>query len=278
MWRSKIRSGYYLGGALLLLLLLMGGWLLTGRLAIFQTSSYITLFGATWPQELYQQNVLWLPTGTEVKQEFVSEYPGLYKISIFLTGQEGLNEDVVITFHLRESCNAQSDLRRVAATISAADIANDLFYPFTFTPIDESTNQKFCFILVPSLAQGEKTVGVRASILDVYAGGKALYKPLPKINPVAAKIEPINQLNSAFTHKVFLPIILVSQSNKKTNIDIGFQLHYNGRPLETIGVFMTRLTKHKPYFWGSICFYIFLFIVYISALYLLIRISTENRR
>lgn len=270
MWRSQNLSRYGIVGVLLFLLLLGGGWLFAGRLSLFQTSSYISLFGL-WSQELYRENALWLSDGAEIQQDFISKYPGLYKVSVFLTTQKKLSQDVRIsmTFHLRETCDSQRDLRQVMTTISTGDIDGDVFYPFTFVPIDESTNREFCFVLDSIAIQNEGDVlGVWASSLDVYSEGQAFYRVPLEDKPVATD-ETTDHSDPKFNHRTFLPIIQKSPP-KIGNSDVGFQLHYNGRPLEMLYTLLIRLTEHKPYFFGNPGFYVFLFIVYVVGLFLLI--------
>lgn len=307
MRHSGVGRRGFLVGAGLLLLLAGGAWLGLGRLPLFQTSSYISDF-AIRPENLYRVNVLWLTEGAEVKQDFVSEYPGLYKITVLLTGPESslspgftpgnenkanlrdtpqpaalfsgeqLGQQVVLNFHLRENCEAATDLRQTSATISAADLGDGLFYPFTFAPLDESTGRKFCFMLTPVWGAAEQgAIGVRASGSDVYEAGRAFYRTLPAAKPAAAGSEAGQPDQPTLPYKTFMPIIQ-RQADRIAAIDLGFQLHYDGHPLETLQVFMSRLTAHKPYFWGSAAFYILLLLSYLGGVFLLMRMAlVENR-
>lgn len=276
MRRAHIWSRYYMIGLASLLLLIGGSWLFVGRLSLFQTASYISLFGS-WPRELYQSNVLWLSSGAEVRQTFVAKYPGLYKISVFLARQGELRPGVVVTFHLRESCASSTDLRQVTATISEADFAGDPFYPFIFPPLDSSAGRELCFILAatgPPARNG--ALGVQASQLDIYAEGEAMYEAPLAAASLAVAEGAVGQLKPAFGYKVFLPLIQRSPF-AKDSFDVGFQLYYDGRPLATIGVFLGRLAEHKPYFLGRAGFYIFLGGAYLVGLLILIRRAVTNK-
>ncbi|MFC1975736.1 hypothetical protein ACFLXQ_05010 [Chloroflexota bacterium] len=275
---ARIRSRYYLIYGLLLLLAAVGIWLLAGRLSLFQTSSYISLFGLDSAKGLYQENVLKLAEGSEARQDFVSTYPGLYQVSVFLASSKGLDRDITITFHLKENCTSPNDLRQVTTTIPKTDIEeDDIFYPFTFTPIDESTGQTYCFVLEPVQVSEKEYLGVWASRADVYSEGKAFYQTPPiEDGPDTAEVEVKDQSTSEFNHQIFLPIVQASPSDAlPSSFDVGFQLHYNGRPLDTISVFMTRLVSYKPYFWGSPGFYVFMLIVYLVGVFLLLRIRVD---
>jgi len=251
-------------GILILALTLAGSWLLTGRLAIFVTSNHPRLF---------QGSTFWLLQGAEVGQAFVSSYPGLSGVSVLLVGREESGDNsTVLIFRLKESCASKDDLRRVRAIVPHAENLNGtIFYPFTFTPIDESTNRTFCFLLESISEQEQETiVGVRTSRVDVYPSGQAYYQ-LP---PEKAKIAPVmdETTGSKLAWQVFLPII-DKESSKPHNVfesDVGFQLHYNGRPHETFQVFMTHFVDLKPYFFGSTGFYIILLVLYFIGLFLLI--------
>ena len=227
----QIKPYLYLAGALLLFSTILMSWLWFGRLSLFQTSSYISLYGLS-REHLYQGHVFLLTPDSKVKQSFVSEYPGLYKVSVLLTSQEKLSRDVDVglVFHLRETCDTLDDLRQVRTSLSASNFGGDMFYTFTFEPIDDSLEREYCFILTANLEQNnEATLGARASSVDVYSEGKAFYDAPSGENETITTVEPTaNQ--PKYEHKVFLPLI---QSERlgigELDTDVGFQLHYNGR-------------------------------------------------
>lgn len=271
----QIKPYFYLVGAVLLFFIILMSWLWSGRSSLFQTSSYMSLYGLS-REHLYQGHVLLLTSDSKVKQSFVSKYPGLYKISVLLTSQGKLQQDVGLVFHLRENCDAQYDLRQAETSISASDFDGDMFYAFTFEPLDDSIDREFCFILNANLAQNnnKSTLGARASSLDVYSEGKAFYETPSTETEAISTVEPT--ANPQYEHEVFLPII---QQSGQLDTDVEFQLYYNGRPPETISVFIRRLTNHKPYFFNSPGFYAFLVVIYLSGVFLLIRaVLAKNLR
>jgi|GEM_PF-1948954 len=280
MRHFQIKPYFYLVGAVLLFSVILMSWLWSGRFSLFQTSSYMSLYGLS-REHLYRGHVFLLTPDSKVKQSFVSKYPGLYKISVLLTSQGKLNQDIDLVFHLRESCDTQYDLRRVGTSISASDFDGDMFYAFTFEPLDDSIDHEFCFILNANLEQNNNkdTLGVRASGVDVYSEGKAFYDTPPKETEAITTVEPIAN-HPEYKHKFFLPLIQSEPMDvDKLDTDVEFQLHYNGRPLETIGVFIRRLTNHKPYFFNSPEFYAFLVVIYLSGLFFLIRtVLAKNPR
>ena len=232
--------------------------MLWGRLDLFRTSHDI---------ELYQSNIIWLTKTAEIEQSFLSRYPGLYRIDVFLARQTSLDNE--ITFHLKESCNAKRDLRTVVITVTNAEANNGAFSSFIFEPIDESNNHQYCFTLDTTDVQND--VGVWASDTDVYQEGQATY--VPASTPVAAKMGS-NLSDSAHKYRVFLPVISANdkyQPQVNDSIDLGFQLYYDGQSLETIKVFVAHLVEFKPNLFGAPAFYILLTATYLIGLFLLIR-------
>jgi len=275
MRHFQIKPYFYLVGAVLLFFIILMSWLWSGRFSLFQTSSYMSLYGLS-RERLYQGHVFLLTSDSKVKQSFVSKYPGLYKVSVLLTSQRKLKQDVGLVFHLRESCNAQHDLRQAETSISASDFDGDMFYAFTFEPLDDSIDREFCFILNANLEQNnnKSTLGARASSLDVYSEGKAFYDA-PSTETEAISTVESTANHPQFEYKVFLPLI----QSRRLDSDVEFQLYYNGRPLETISVFIRRLTNHKPYLFNSPGFYAFLVVIYLSGVVLLIRtVLAKNLR
>jgi hypothetical protein len=259
---------HYLIGALIVLALIGIG--AARRLPLFHTSSYMSLFALDKAKELYQgQAALWLTPDAKIKQSFVSKYPGLDQIGVFLTSQAKASGAMEVVFHLKEICDAPTDVRRITATISTADVRDDAYYPFTFTPVDESTDKKFCFVLESAQdLDEEKLLGVRASQADVYTEGQALYQAPEETTP-AIRVNPV-----ALKYQIFLPIVQTAKALPK-EMDVGFELHYNGRLFDTFGVFVGRLVEHKPYIWGQPIFYLGLLVIYVIGLFFLLRIKPD---
>jgi hypothetical protein len=239
------------------LLLLLGVWWLIG-----QGSLHLS----TYSGKLYDGNVLWLSQSGKVEQQFVANYPGLNQIDIFVKWQNDHPAETAVSFYLRETCNAENSLNVQRVMYPSGKIDDRTFYSFRFPPLDESINQKYCFILKSDTPEDEKNViGVLASSADVYPDGRAFYQP-----PLSSKTNPDNASvlmpsnDSHIIHRLFLPIILVTTPNYE-NIDIAFRLHYGGWHLETVRVFFAHLVGYKPYFWRSQWFYIILVIIYFSG-------------
>lgn len=266
------RHFYYLIGALLILALIVGLWLFLGRLALFETSAYISLFGLDSAKELYQENVLWLSAETKAGQTFVSTYPGLHQISVFLTAPADSPRDYEVVFRLKERCTTAADLRSITANISTGEAGGDRFYRFSFAPIDESAGQPYCFVLEPVIDSEELApIGVLASRADVYPEGSAFYQT-PEKTPESAQPQISNRASLIPSHHIFLPLIPIHQpALNPAQIDVGFQIHYNGRPLEILAVLIRRLVAFKPYVWGQPAFYGVLLVIYLAALGFLIR-------
>jgi hypothetical protein len=252
-------------------------WLAAGRLSLFQSSSYMSAFASDKALELYHANVLWFAAGTNVKQSFTAVYPGLAEVSILWARQEEMAQNTTMTFKLKESCDALDSLRQVVIPLS--EIENDKFYSFTFTPIDGSTGQTYCFILQPDPTLIEKNIGVWASGYDVYAEGSAFYQapsdPIPS-TPIADEQATMAIQKNGGEYKVFLPLVLAGKpAGLPPAFDTGFQLHYKGRPIDTFFIFMDRLVSHKSYFWGTKAFYVLLVGFYIAGIFFLARVRSD---
>jgi len=252
-------------------------WVLYGRLSIFQTASHVKPDLAGRRQSI-QSETLWLSAETEIKQGFLARYPGLNQIDLLLIRSGESSQPISLAFHLRENCDSQIDLRSTIVTVAHTDIGNGdgQFFPISFAPIDKSANRQFCFILEQaSFSERGNVVGVWASLVDVYAAGQASYLNPPKeVVPTPTGLPQADRPASAFGYKIFLPLILRSDSPPMyDNIDIGFQLHYSGRPVETVTTFLTYLAEDRRYFGGIPGFYVILFVAYLVMVFLLSRIK-----
>ena len=158
--------------------------------------------------------------------------------------------------------------------IPSSNIVDGEFQPFVFEPIDNSAYHDFCIVLESDVVDKSNELGVYASWVDTYPEGTANYRKdtILKDNDDIFrddKSELQNEVTSSPTYNVWLPIIIRSEAGL-TNIqaDIGFQLYYNGRILETLKVLLNYLSAHKPYLFGIPWFYIFLFVLYFIILVL----------
>ncbi len=246
----------YLILSLPLVLLFGVGWL------IGQGSLYLS----TYSGKLYDANVLWLSQRGKVEQEFVANYPGLTGIDVFVKWQNDSSEKTPISFFLRKTCDAKDNLIAQQAMYPSGKLDNRTFYSFNFSPLNESTSKKYCFILKSNIPDdGKNLIGVLASSADVYPEGRVFYQSPPSPKTGSDHVSaPIPWNDSKPGHHLFLPIIRVTTPDYE-NIDLAFQLHYAGWRFETFSVFFTHLVGHKPYLWGSPWFYIILIIVYISS-------------
>lgn len=259
MPRRLFRSWY--PGLILPFILMLGLWFLVGQGSLYQSSYYGKLYGG---------RLLWLTSGSEVRQDFVANYPGLNQVDVFV---KNLNPAISpeITFQLRQTCQAKNDLSRQVVFQPHGQIEGQTFYSFTFDPLEESTAQKYCFILTANTASDEQVIGVLAAEGDVYPFGQAFYQdPLFGKKPNKPQDTPAAQANSQDKFRLFLPIIQVHLSDNK-NLDVAFQLHYEGSCVETSQAFFDRLVADKPYWWGRPEFYTLLFAAYIFGATTLIK-------
>lgn len=260
MPRRPLRLWYL--SLILPFILLLGFWLLVSEGKLYQSAYYGKWYGAS---------LLWLTPGSEVRQEFVANYPGLYQVDVFV---KNLNPatPIELTFQLRHSCQNQKDLRRQTVFQPQGEIEGQTFYAFTFAPLEDSTHQKYCFILTANTESYEKVVGVLAGEGYLYPAGQAFYQE-PLIEKTSDKPDALSALQpySEGKFRLFLPIIQANVNDNPKNLDVAFQLHYDGSRLETGQVFLDHLVKYKPYWWSRPEFYGVLFVAYIAGVVALIR-------
>lgn len=256
MLRHLFSSWYF--SLILTVILILGLWFLVSDGNLYQSAYYGKLFGS---------HSLWLAAGSEVKQEFVASYPGLDQVDIFV---ENLNPAVAaeLTFQLRESCQAQSNLRRQVALQPQGEIDGQTFYTFSFDPLEESTAQKYCFILSANTKSDEQVIGVLAGEGNVYPDGQAYYQAslFGKKPDKSSALQP----SPAGNIRVYLPIIR-AEPPREENLDVAFQLHYHGSRFKTSQIFFERLTEYKSYGWANPELYGLFFIVYLFCVIVFIR-------
>ena len=244
------------------LLVISATGILVGTSRLYQSAYYGKLYGA---------NILWLAKGGDVKQEFVSNYPGLTQVDVFVTAQGSAPDEAPVTFHLRSSCQAASDLRTQVALLPGDKIDGQAFYTFQFAPLAESSGQRYCFILTSDKPGDDKNlIGILASQANAYLEGRAYYDQPPLASPTADIPKTTASTASlSGTSKLFLPIVRLDLPNYD-NIDVAFQIQYDSSYLSTAEVFFTRLVEHKPYIWGQPAFYITLLVIYAFGITILI--------
>lgn len=233
----------------LLTLVLLGIWLVFGRISLY-TSPYKRLYSTMF--------YFW--GDATVLQDFEAEYPGLYRIDVYFGKLDGAEGEII--FHLKDSCDASVDLETLV--VQSSDVIGDEFHPFIFSPLDDSTGRRFCLILENLSLTKQNQLGVYVSNFDVYSKGAAKYErsPMPEEHHEISSTPTFSP-----THFIWLPIVAKYEAPPQES-DIGFQLYYNGPALDTMKALLTRMSAHKPYFFGVVWFYIFLFAVYLMNLIL----------
>jgi hypothetical protein len=238
----QLQNRFWVLLIILPLLVMAGTGFLLGESRLYQNAHY---------GKLYENNILWLAKGGDVKQEFVATYPGLSQVDVFVTPQLSF-EQATLTLYLRDTCWAESDLRIEASSLPGGQIDGQRFYTFRFAPLAESRDQKYCFILTSDTSVGSKNlVGILASQANAYLEGQAFYD-----QPVTSSLPASFALSGEA--KLFLPIIRRPASLDYNNIDVAFQTHYDSSHFRIVEVFLARLIENKPFIWGNPSFYIFL--------------------
>lgn len=255
-----MRTLGWLGGLLLLVLLTL--WLFLGRLSLFESlNSAGKLYNGS--------DIIWLDSTGDIKQDFTATYPGLAGIDILVHGPK-VNE-VAVTLVVREDCQTSADLRRSTTISPGQDSDGRPIYSFTFAPIDESANRKFCFELETNSAN---EVGALVNYVDVYPAGDLWYTPPPK-PPVSSVAEPAVTSQIDLPYRLFLPLLQKSEPSYD-RADIAFDLHYNGPAALSLVTLGARLVAHKHYLFGSLTFYLFLLLSYLGGIILLLRVTLSQ--
>ncbi len=224
------------------------GWLWVGRLQLFQVLHY---------RNLDETVVYPLTTDTRITQDFEAKYPGLYRVELYF---DNLGyEDQRLFFHLKDSCSSTTDLQMVEVFL--ADIPDEQFYPFTFTPIDDSTDRHLCMVLDIASTAGQGEVGVYAINKNSYPDGEVSYEPKPT---AATDLKTSARLSA--THFIWLPLVEREAPPREISKDLAFQLYYRGPVLETLAVLLARLAANKPFVLGWAGFYPALLFVYLVVL------------
>ena len=175
---------------------------------------------------------------------------------------EPTTTEASITLHLRPTCTATDN---VTITQRLPAQAGPHFFSFPLNQqLDDSTGQSYCLVLESSPATAGGEIRLPLSEGDLYPHGQLkVVQPLPKEKP--PKNAPVDQADKPY--KIFLPLISNTvRENYSSSADIGFILHYNGLAWPTAQVFLERLTANKPYFLGSVGYYVGLMVVYVVLL------------
>lgn len=226
---------------------------------------------------LYEGITIDLFATKKIEQSFVAKYPGLSQIDVLIK-QNDTPQNIV--FRLKAQCDSTEDI--VFTSTELPRLSEPTFYPFTFSPLDDSTGQNYCLVLEAPETTRQNAIRLQISAGDLYPYGQLkVFAPqaLPDEQPLSPLPTPPAGANPGRPYKIYLPIVARETGGPINTIeDIGFRLHYNGRLLPTFQVFVARLTANKPYFWGDPWFYGGLLIIYsllLSGLFYVARKTTH---
>lgn len=186
------------------------------------------------------------PTGEiygpmEVGQTFLSTYPNLYRIDVFMGTYERANQGDLF-FHLRESLQAKSDLALVK--VNAREIKNNEFFSFSFPPVRESRGKTFYFYIESAQSKPGDAITVYSTSEDYYPDG------------------------AEYIHGTMAKGDLLFKAFSKVGLN------------ESIGIVLRNLTNYKPGPLGWKPFYTFLLLSYIigTVVFLTCAISLLGER
>jgi hypothetical protein len=197
-------------------------------------------------------------------QSFVSNHPGLSQIDVLFLGGD---QTQTLLLHLKQKCDAAADIVEISAALPAHP--GPFFQAFTFSPLDNSAGQTYCFVLEAPRASADHPVRLPLSRGDLYPHGKvALHNPeSAEFNQQLASTEPTPAQNDDLSYRLFLPIIISYAGDELFSMeDAGFLLHYRGRLWPTMQTLVARVTANKPYVWGQPWFYVGLTLAYFILL------------
>ena len=242
-------------------------------IAVFQNAGRISWVETTRRKLLLYDSHIQLNQIEKLEQTFVANYPGLSQIDILLDDIAGPS---TVILHLKYKCdNLAEDIIQISAEL--APNSEPEFYPFTFSPLDNSAGQKYCIVL-ESVSSVDTSVAVQLSNGDLYPYGELTVHNL-ETEPESASTPEIEIDSNQQNYKVFLPIIINEYLEEETLVqDIGFRLHYDGLLRSTARIFISRLTANKPYIWGQAWFYGVLVVAYlILVIGLFVIVQKTNR-
>ena len=184
----------------------------------------------------------------KLEQTFTANYPGLAQIDILIKENNVAGRPMHL--HLKNTCNAQTDIARVTKNLPV--IKDFAFYPFAFTPLDNSAGQPYCLVLEAPQANADAAVQLPLSAGDLYPYGLLTINSPPAEGKKNSVLQ--NNAGASFPYKIFLPLVMQGQDTGLEE-DMGFRLYYAGFLLPTTQVFAARLTANKPLVWGQPWFY-----------------------
>ncbi len=167
-----------------------------------------------------------------VGQSFVAEFSGLSSVKVLLATYGRFNQSQMV-FRLRSWPNAQEDL--VTLSFNAADVVDNAYHVFEFSPIRDSAGRSFSFWLEAAEASPGNAITVWGSTEDAYPGGEAILQGVEG-NGVQ---------------------------------DLAFRIEYEPSLREKGRVLAQRLAANKPSVWGDPRLYGGLAVIYLLLLFAL---------
>jgi hypothetical protein len=160
-------------------------------------------------------------------QTFTADAPGLFRVDVMLANYQRLNTGPLV-LHVRAAPFASVDWATV--TVDMADVADNAFQAFTFTPLALPAGVPAYFCLEAPTAQPGNAITLLPRREDAYPGGRALW-------PIGA---PLTQA-----------------------ADLTFRLYYQPGPQWAVQAGLQRLAANKPGLLGQPQFYTALFTLYL---------------
>ncbi len=158
-----------------------------------------------------------------IGQTFISRYPNLYAISVFMATYQRVNRSM-LQFRLKEKPDSPEPLREIS--VNASQIEDNQYYRFEFVPLAASRNRHLYFELsAPTASEGD-AVTAWASLRDFYTDGSLII------------------------------------NGRVSDGDLRFSLHHRVRGYELLAVFLERAASQKPGILGNRWFYLFLLCTY----------------
>jgi hypothetical protein len=250
----KFMVKQYVVVLLVLLSVFVTAWFGGNRIFWFHSAAY---------ENLYESNTVSLYNESSLTQTFQAKYPGLSRIEIFFRNP-GSNLGRV-KIHLKQTCQSPSSL--VSFDVPESQISADQYYPLDFPPLDDSAGKEYCLVFETAGIATPNELLVHTSHSDIYAGGEAQFVVTEGKNQPNSVIVPV-PVSTVTPGKyiIWLPIIQQSRSSNAKNVDIAFQLYYDGPLSGTLSALLDQLTAYKTFLFGQRWFYPLIAGMYVLAL------------
>lgn len=169
--------------------------------------------------------------GATVAQSLTAEYGGLTEVAVRLGTYERENEGELV-FRL----DGPQMTGTITRTVMMAELEDNVYEAFEFSPIQDSAGQGFTFTLESPGADAGEAVTVWGTEEDVYPDGEATLRGLYQGKEVA---------------------------------DLTFRLRYEPPLFAKVDLFVERLAAGKPSLWGDRGLYVVLGGAYVALVYAL---------